>query len=70
MEPYKKAEQIKRHFGIHAGDATEKSQAISARAYVGQLLNDVPTKDGDFEMAYEHEWWQYTSYWYAVLIEI
>ena len=38
-----------------------------ARAYIGQLMNDIPMLPGDFMMGYEHEWWQFRSYWYAVL---
>jgi len=67
MEPYKKAAQIKQHFCVQAGDITENGQIKSARAYIGQLLNDIPMLEGDFKMAYKHEWWQFTSYWYAVL---
>ena len=67
MEPYLKAQQIKKHFCTQAGNITESGQIKSARAYIGQLINDIPMLPGDFMMAYKHEWWQYTSYWYAVL---
>jgi len=70
MEPYKKAAQIKQHFCVQAGDITERGQIQSARAYIGQLLNDIPMLDGDFKMTYKHEWWPYTSYWHAVLIAL
>lgn len=67
MEAHKKAAQIKEHFKVQNGDLTNEQLVKTTRAYIGQLMNDIPMLSGDFEMAYKHEWWQYTSYWYSVL---
>ena len=67
MSPYKKAEEIKRHFRIQCGLVFQTGQIKAARAYIAQLSNDIPLLHGDFMKEKEKEWYKYTSYWYAVL---
>jgi hypothetical protein len=70
MLPKLKANQIKAHFKVQLLNAKEEEEIKSSRAYIGQLINDIPMLSGDYKMGYEHEWWQYTSYWYEVLKNI
>ena len=69
MEPTKKAEQIKRHFKEQLNTEVIDIRRV-ARAYIGQLMNDVDLKSGNYKWNYQDEWRQYTSYWWEVLKSI
>jgi hypothetical protein len=67
QEPEFKAKAIKEHFRIQVSALTNEEQIKLARAYIGRLLEDIPIMEGDYTWGYKYEWWQYNSYWQAVL---
>lgn len=67
VNPTRKADYLCEHFRIHAGALTCETQVKMSRAYINQLLSDIPVVSGDYKMVYHYEYWKYQSYWMAVL---
>lgn len=67
MIPSKKAKQLKKYFS-EVDDIlfTENERIKLSKAFIVTLLNEIPMRGDDYELAYDYEWCHYSTYWKEV----